>query len=176
MRIREGDAENHWREVVRHPNGSDHIALLYHEESFLYEAVSDYIGAGLHEGQGVLMFATPARRSDTLRRLDAAGASASAAVQRGQLAMLDAAEVLDRICVDGRLDWSRFHEIAGGELAALRLQYPTVRAYGEIVDLLWQCGDIQAAHQLEGFWNELGKLYSFSLFCAYRIDPLDDRA
>jgi hypothetical protein len=48
-----------------------------------------------------------------------------------------------------------------------------VRAYGEMVDILWQAGNRDAAIRLEEYWNELAKLQTFSLFCAYRLDPLD---
>ena len=58
----------------------------------------------------------------------------------------------------------------------MRLQYPTVRAYGEMVDMLWQQGKRDAAIRLEEYWNDLGKLQTFSLFCAYPMDPLDSKA
>jgi len=47
-----------------------------------------------------------------------------------------------------------------------------VRAYGEMVDILWQRGDKQAAIRLEQLWNEIGRLQTFSLLCAYAMDPL----
>jgi hypothetical protein len=58
-------------------------------------------------------------------------------------------------------------------IAELRLQYPTVRAYGEMVDVLWRAGRQRAAIRLEEFWNELGKLQAFSLMCTYFMDNLD---
>jgi hypothetical protein len=74
---------------------------------------------------------------------------------------------------DGTPDWNSFHAVVGGLIAELRLQYPTVRAYGEMVDILWQNGERDAAIRLEEYWNELGKLQTFSLFCAYFMDNLD---
>ena len=44
-----------------------------------------------------------------------------------------------------------------------------VRAYGEMVALLWDDGLVNAAIQLETMWNELGRAYSFSLFCGYPV-------
>jgi MEDS: MEthanogen/methylotroph, DcmR Sensory domain len=58
----------------------------------------------------------------------------------------------------------------------MRLDYPTVRAYGEMVDVLWQRGERDAAMRLEEFWNDLAKLQTFSLLCAYYIDNLDGAA
>jgi len=51
-----------------------------------------------------------------------------------------------------------------------------VRAYGEMVDVLWQRGEQDAAMRLEEYWNELTRLQTFSLLCAYRIDNLDSGA
>ena len=39
--------------------------------------------------------------------------------------------------------------------------------YGEIVAVLWAAGHVNAALELEGFWNELGREIPFSLYCGY---------
>ena len=39
--------------------------------------------------------------------------------------------------------------------------------YGEVVALLWAAGHVNAALELEGFWNELGREIPFSLYCGY---------
>jgi len=44
-----------------------------------------------------------------------------------------------------------------------------LRAYGEMVDVLWRDGNSRAAIRLEELWNEAGKEHSFSLLCAYRM-------
>jgi hypothetical protein len=45
-----------------------------------------------------------------------------------------------------------------------------------MVDVLWRRGEREAALRLEKYWNELGQLQTFSLFCAYQMDPLDSAA
>ena len=77
---------------------------------------------------------------------------------------------------DGAPQWKPCHEAVGGIIANMRLQYPAVRAYGEMVDILWQAGSRDAAIRLEEFWNDLARLQTFSLFCAYFMDPLDSGA
>jgi hypothetical protein len=89
---------------------------------------------------------------------------------RGQLKMLDAADALAKFMRGNLPDWAAFHQLIGGVIAETRLQYPTVRAYGEMVDILWQEGKRDAAIKLEEFWNELISLQTFSLFCAYQMD------
>ena len=144
----------------------EHFARLYQESEPLAEAVAEYIGAGLRAGEAAVIIATRPHRLAIERRLGGAGL-------RGRLEVLDAEATLARFMVDGMPQWNAFREIVGGLIAELRLQHPTVRAYGEMVDVLWQRGERDAAIRLEEYWNELGKLQTFSLFCAYRMNPLD---
>jgi len=158
-------------DLVRNPGPHDHFVQLYKETDELAEAVAEYVVTGLRRGEAAVLIGTPAHRSSFLARIDAAHA-----VRQGQLTLLDAEETLARFMANGMPQWQAFHEVVGGLIAALRLQYPTVRAYGEMVDVLWQRGERDAAVRLEEYWNELGRLQTFSLFCAYRIDPLDSQA
>ena len=144
------------------------MVQLYSDADFLVESVVRYIGAGLARGEAAIVIARPEHRERFIRELAREGLHPSAALR-----FLDAETTLSGFLVEGMPEWTAFHRIAGGAIAELRLQYPTVRAYGEMVDILWQRGQKQAALRLEGFWNELGALQTFSLLCAYAIDPLE---
>jgi anti-sigma regulatory factor (Ser/Thr protein kinase) len=48
-----------------------------------------------------------------------------------------------------------------------------VRAYGEMVALLWEQGDPGAAIELEGLWNDLAETRVFSLMCGYPATALE---
>ena len=71
--------------------------------------------------------------------------------------------------VDGRPDRERFFGALDGMLARATRdrQGVRVRAYGEMVDLLWRDGEQTAAIALEELWNEAGRAQPFSLLCAY---------
>jgi hypothetical protein len=165
-----------WPELLQEPSNGDHFVQVYHDEAFLHETVAEYTGTGLRRGEGVIIIATPSHRAAFIRRLEQDGIEAEEAAARGQLLMLDAADTLAQFNAGGMPDWQAFHELVGGVIAKLRLEYPTVRAYGEMVDLLWQRGERDAAIRLEEFWNELAKLQTFSLLCAYHMDNLDGAA
>ena len=45
----------------------------------------------------------------------------------------------------------------------------TIRAYGEMVDVLWQDGLTSAAIKLEMLWNQLAMTRDFSLLCGYAM-------
>lgn len=165
------DNTTNWPDLVKHPGRRDHFVQLYQELEVLAESVAEYAGAGLARGEAVLVIATPEHRAAFMAKIDAAQA-----LSQGQLRLLDAEETLAKFMANGMPQWRSFHELVGGQIAELRLQYPTVRAYGEMVDVLWQRGSREAAIRLEEYWNDLGRLQTFSLFCAYRIDPLDSQA
>jgi hypothetical protein len=165
-----------WPELLREPAKGDHFVQLYSDQAFLREAVAEYAGSGLRRGEGVLIVATRAHRAGFIRGLDAQGIATLAAMKRGQLVLLDADDTLTRFTAGGMPDWQSFHALVGGAIASVRLEYPAVRAFGEMVDVLWQRGERDAALRLEEFWNDLAKLQTFSLLCAYRMDHLDAAA
>jgi hypothetical protein len=165
-----------WRELLQAPSGGDHFVQVYKDEAFLLEAVAEYAGTGLRRGEGVVIIATPSHRAAFVQQLAGDGVDAEEALQRGQLLLLDADETLARFTLGGMPEWQGFHALIGDLIAKLRLEYPTVRAYGEMVDLLWRRGEREAAIRLEEFWNDLAGLQTFSLLCAYYMDNLDQAA
>lgn len=158
------DTTVNWPELLRHPGAKDHMVQVYRDREFLIEAVAEYVGTGLSLGEGAIIIARPEHRARFARAL---GHDVFPALR-----MLDAEETLSLFMVDGMPQWSAFHAVIGGTIAEMRLQYPTVRAYGEMVDILWQRGEQQAAMRLEEFWNDIAQLQTFSLLCAYAMDPL----
>jgi len=156
-----------WPDLLRHPGARDHMVQVYKDSDFLVDAVAQYIGTGLRSGEGAIVIARPEHRERFLRALERDGAYAPAALK-----LFDAEETLAKFMVDGMPEWTAFHALIGDAIAETRLQYPAVRAYGEMVDILWQRGEKQAAIRLEQFWNEIGQLQTFSLLCAYALDPL----
>jgi hypothetical protein len=74
--------------------------------------------------------------------------------------------------VDGEPDPARFERIIGEALAGVRTRavHSGIRAYGEMVGVLWKAGQFSAAVRLEDLWNELLHSGDVSLFCAYPID------
>lgn len=158
-----------WNDVLRDPTSGDHIVQTYQDPAFLAEAVGEYLGMGLSLGEAAIVIARPVHAAMFQARI-------GALAEPAQLIFLDAEETLARFMANGMPQWNAFREVIGGLIAQVRLQYPAVRAYGEMVDILWQQGNRQAAIRLEEYWNELTRLQTFSLFCAYAMDTLDPQA
>src|SRR5258708_14124562 len=96
----------------------------------------------------------------------------SRARARGRLELLDARDTLTTIMAGAAPDWDRFKTLVGDALerTASRAETGRIRAYGEMVDLLWQDENPRGAIRLEELWNDLGKVRPFTLLCAYRME------
>src|SRR6185295_1252417 len=71
--------------------------------------------------------------------------------------------------VRGSPDEGLFNAVIGGLGGKTKKNGRGLRAFGEMVALLWAEEKSEAAIRLEGLWNDLGKRQSFSLFCAYPL-------
>ena len=159
--------------MLEQPALGDHIVQVYQDREFLAETVAEYVSIGLQRGEAAVLIARPDHVIAFEHHLSLRGCNVQRAVAAGRLRLLDAQATLDLFMRDGEPMWQPFHERVGGVIADMRLRFPTVRAYGEMVDILWQDGQRDAAIRLEEFWNDLAKLETFSLFCAYFMDNLD---
>jgi hypothetical protein len=68
-----------------------------------------------------------------------------------------------------------FEQVIGGLVDELGSRFPEtrVRIYGELVDVLCERGQQDAAVALEELWNRLARTRSFVLLCGYRLDVFD---
>jgi PAS domain S-box-containing protein len=148
-------------------NRCQHAVQFYEEDEFLTRSVAEFAEAGLRAGEGVVVIATSAHRAAIEEELQRRGAPLAMAKSRGHYAAHDAVETLARIMRDGVLDEEQFRAVIGDALAGAGNGRNGVRAFGEMVALLWADGTRAAAAKLEQLWNELQATRRFSLLCAY---------
>ncbi|HKP95238.1 MAG TPA: PAS domain S-box protein [Fibrobacteria bacterium] len=156
------------------PNDSGHFVQFYEDDSVLLQSVCAFIGAGLGAGEGSLIVATEAHREALAEMLSDNGINVAQVISRGQLLMLDARETLAKLLISGLPDEDRFMKSIGGMVAKTAQGRPALRAFGEMVALLWAENNVEGALKLEQLWNKLGNTFSFSLFCAYPINGFRD--
>ena len=148
------------------PGLCPHIVQFYDSSDGLCSAVADFLAAGAAAGEPLVIIATEAHRIEMAERLLERGA------QGADITALDAEATLERFMVDGQPDAARFQAVIEGVLEEIARRRPgvPVRAYGEMVDVLWRSGNTRAALALEGMWNELlQRRQPLSLYCAYVI-------
>jgi hypothetical protein len=137
------------------------------DEESLAANVTKYLAEGLKKGEGAIVIATPEHVDLFKRRLGVPD-------QSYRVLWLDAEETLARFMVGGMPDWDRFQEIAVPAIQGILKETEGLRAYGEMVGVLWTAGKRHAAILLEQLWNRLlsRSAPSFNLFCGYPIDVL----
>jgi MEDS: MEthanogen/methylotroph, DcmR Sensory domain len=150
-----------------HLNGGHHAVQFYGHDDELAERVAGYLLEALGGGGVAIVIATPEHRREFEDRLTQAGADLAAAGDSGAYLALDASETVRELMAAGRLDGAAFDRVIGGLIRRAGTGGRPVRAYGEMVALLWDDGLVNAAIQLEEMWAELGRTHSFSLFCGY---------
>lgn len=151
-----------------------HSVQFYESDEFLIDSVAAYLSAGLAAGEAVILIATPERRQALAQRLTQDGFDLPAWQARGCYIAIDAAETLTRFIVDDGVDTARFRELVSELVGRAAQGRCGLRAFGEMVALLWAEGNGAAAIQLEEVWNEVTRQHGMSLFCAYPIHGFDD--
>lgn len=163
-----------WNELLERAAPAEHVVHLYGDNDALLAAgVGRYLTEGLRRGDGLLVIATRAHTEAITRELEQADpARTAAALADGRLVFLDAGITLARIMADGELRWERFERTIAPALDEVRARShgPGLRAFGEMVGLLWVAGQFAAASRLEDFWNRLMQEHAIALFCAYPVD------
>jgi PAS domain S-box-containing protein len=147
----------------------EHFVQFYDQDEFLLEEVSGFLREGLEAGHACLVIATPQHRDGLDHRLK------GLARDRSRYLALDAAATLAKLMVNGYPDAQRVEKILGSTLHGIsRNGTMHVRAFGEMVSLLWEEGKHEAAFRLEELWNDLAAAHSFSLLCAYPMAGFHD--
>jgi PAS domain S-box-containing protein len=155
------------------PGSSKHFVQFYEHDEKLVKSLGGFLGSGLGAGDGAIVIATRAHRDALEEQLTAQGIDLDRVKLRGQYTSLDAAETLSKFMRNGLPDEELFNQIIGGQLARVMKTGRPLRAFGEMVALLWMDGNAKAAIQLEKLWNNLAKIRSFTLFCAYPKNSFD---
>jgi PAS domain S-box-containing protein len=160
------------------PRVFDHRVQFYEDAAFLYGVIADFFQAGLQAGEPLVIIATDVHRRGFVQHLETQGLDVNQLLKTGELTLLDAQLTLSDFMVDGAPDPNFFRVHVGSVLETLRSRSRTghVRAYGEMVDLLWRDGNPEVSIRLEELWNDLSRSFSLSLLCGYFIGNFADEA
>ena len=149
-----------------------HAVQFYGDEESLFTTVAGFLSQGFVDGHPAIVIATQSHRSAILEHLRGRLIDVEHAERTRSLIMLDAEEALDRIMDHGMPDPVRFDDSVGKLIASVlngREDRIQIRAYGEMVDVLWKQGHSDAAIRLEVLWNRLAQRFGFALLCGYAI-------
>ncbi len=150
----------------------DHIVQLYQDEQFLNRAVCRFAAAAIANGEGIILVPTIAHWDAFRPRLESEGVDVKAAEKRGQLTIVDADNLLPTIMHDGMPDSPVFLGLAANVVSQARGagRYPKVRWWGEMVNILWERGDVAASMNLEDLFDKLAHEEDIAIFCSFLMD------
>ncbi len=153
-------------------DAGEHVVQFYASDAELVGRAGRYLSDAAHEGAVAIVIATGAHHRVFEAHLRDVGLDVEAARAEGTLVSLDAAATLARFTAGGRVDRGAFFDSVGSVVRAAAATGRPIRAYGEMVALLWEAGDVIGAIDLETLWNELASDVGFSLYCAYRSESV----
>jgi hypothetical protein len=173
-----GNAEGscpHWDHILSHAAPRDHVVQLYQDQDFLNRAVCRFAGAALSNGEGLILVPTAVHWDAFRPRLEAEGVDVKDAQSRGQLTVIDADELLPRFMQKALPDGPMFLGLAGEAIARTRGSgnYSKVRWWGEMVNVLWERGDVAASMNLEDLFDRVAHEQDIAIFCSFVMDNFD---
>ena len=145
----------------------EHIAQFYEHEGVLIDTLVGFVGGGLKAGESTIVIATAEHLKALEKGLKDSAVDLRTAQLQDRYVTLLADEALNRFMVKDWPDDERFANFVSEVITRARGNSRRVRAFGEMVALLWAKGQTAATVRLEFLWGQLCKRQDFSLFCAY---------
>ena len=152
-----------WGEVAP----CDHVVQIYETERIFLDSLEGFVGSGLLAGDSVIIIATATHIIAMENRLKSQGFDTDQLASKDQYIALEANDMLSKFMRNGWPDENLFFELITTLLKKAQKNNRKIRAFGEMVAILWQQGHNGATVQLENLWNQLHKKDEFTLFCAY---------
>jgi hypothetical protein len=152
-----------WGEIAP----SEHIAQFYENDSVLLDTLAGFVAGGIKNGECVIVIATPEHRTGLEKRLTVSGVEIWRAQVENRYMALDAETTLARFMMNGLPDEGLFTECVESLLRQATSNGRRVRAFGEMVALLWARGEAAGTVRLEFLWQSFCQGHALSLLCAY---------
>ena len=157
------EIQDFWGEIAP----CNHILQVYENTDEFISTLTGFVFDGFNSGDSIIVIARADHLEMLNSRLIANAIDINELINSGQYKPLDAEETLSRFMVNGWPDEQRFMSLANGLLSEAKKGKRKVRAFGEMVAILWQQGNSEATVQLEHLWNKFCSREELCLFCAY---------
>jgi hypothetical protein len=164
-----------WTKFLESAPPAEHAVQVYLDLEELAASVGRFLDAGFRVGEPALVIATEDPWQMFRDELERLGRPVDELQEQGLLTCCDAEETLAAFMDSEGPSSDRFEAVVGGSLDEVACRFPqqTVRAFGEMVDLLFHRGQEAAAVALEELWNRLLETRACALLCAYELDVFD---
>lgn len=152
-----------WGEIAP----SNHLVQIYDNEIVFLNTLEGFAGSGFIANETVIIIAGKQHLEELNERLLNHGFNLKTLIKSEQYIPLDADKTLQKFMVNNWPDADLFNKTIGDLVKKATKNGRKVRAFGEMVAILWEKGNSGATVQLEHLWNEFCTNQSFGVFCAY---------
>jgi hypothetical protein len=150
-----------------------HELLMSSDDTVLLDSFTRFIVGALKADNAAIALVTKSHQKSLRQRLQAEGVDTDGAIQHGTFILLDVADTLATLLVDGSPDPVRFLEdfssLIKEAAKAARAVHPRVAFCGECLGRLWAEGKTDVAIRLEQKCDELVKTHEVDILCAYPL-------
>jgi hypothetical protein len=152
-----------WGEVAP----CDHVLQIYENDKAFFDTLEGFAADGFIKEECVVIIATEPHLYILDERLRARGFNIDVLKRSSRYIPLIAEKCLAQFMVNNWPDEVLFHKFVKKILEQPVAAGKKIRAFGEMVAVLWSQGHNGATVQLEELWHRLQQQHKFCLFCAY---------
>ena len=145
----------------------DHVVQIYENDGIFLDALTGFVGGGINAGDAVIVIATEKHLLALHNRLRSYGLHVDSLIAENIYIPMNAEEILAKFMVNNWPDEELFMQTISKLIQKAGKKNQRIRAFGEMVAILWAEGHNGATVQLEHLWNKFCKEEEFCLFCAY---------
>lgn len=145
----------------------DHVIQIYEDDESFLDTLTDFVSDGFYSNDCTVIIATQTHLDSLEKRLKKYPLNLGALIADDIYIPLEAEECLSRFMVNNWPDEDLFTNFISSLVLKAKAKGRKIRAFGEMVALLWQKGYTAATVKLEHLWNKLCSMEALCLFCAY---------
>jgi hypothetical protein len=157
------NTQTFWQEKA----ACSHVVQIYESEAAFLDLLESFVTDGFEAGDTVILIATEQHLAELELRLLAAGTDLESLRLQNQYLTFNAEALIAKFMVNDWPDYSLFMQSISQIFDRTRKNNRPVRAFGEMVAVLWEQGKTGSTIMLEQLWNMYCEKEPFSLFCAY---------
>ena len=145
----------------------DHVVQIYENDDVFLNTLENFAASGIDATESVIIIGTEIHLSELNKRLIKRGYNLEELISSNRYFPLNAQDMLAQFMVDGWPDENLFFECINSVIQKATVNGQKIRAFGEMVAVLWAEGKNGATVRLENLWNQLHAKKNFALYCAY---------
>jgi hypothetical protein len=152
-----------WAEIAP----TEHIVQIYENDEKFLELLLGFVSTGITSKECTIVIGTSVHIASLNEKLALQGFNVDQVILAGYYLPMDAEDALSKFMVNGWPDENLFNHLVSHLISRARSEGRPVRAFGEMVAILWAKGHVGATVRLEQLWNKFCEKEAFCLFCAY---------